>query len=121
MWLGLIVTLFRSRGSHLGIWDELQQDAVQQEQAHGVLAPVQNDASLTSFQKSLRSIARQYPISPPSCDTYPIKPFLLVIVTSRVTGFELRQAIRSTWASIASPVCGVRVLFMIGKWWCGVV
>ena len=60
-------------------------------------------------------IAKQYDIQPKPCSAFIQKPFLVLIIFARPDGFKLRQAIRKTWASLANPICGVRVLFMFGR------
>ncbi|OQV24590.1 putative Beta-1,3-galactosyltransferase 1 [Hypsibius exemplaris] len=62
-----------------------------------------------------RIIAKQYDIMPKPCSAFIQKPFLLLIVFARPDGFTIRQAVRKTWASLANPICGVRVLFMFGR------
>lgn len=69
----------------------------------------------TNFAAYPDLIAQQYTIHPKPCKDLPSKTFLVLIVFSRTTGFALRQAIRKTWGSLASPVCGVRLLFMFGR------
>ncbi|XP_055347277.1 beta-1,3-galactosyltransferase 5-like [Paramacrobiotus metropolitanus] len=75
-------------------------------------------ASLTNASSSSRyqaAIARQYTIMPKTCAEMPVKPFLVLIVFSRIDAFDLRTAIRTTWGSLADTKCGIRLLFMFGR------
>lgn len=94
----------------------IHSDAVQHFKRQNSSVPVYLKSTQHAAENSalLESITSQYTINPYPCDILPIKPSLVIIVTGRVTGFELRQAIRATWGSLASPVCGVRLLFMVG-------
>lgn len=60
-----------------------------------------------------KDISSQYLINPDPCDVR-TNILALIIVTTRVDGFDRRRAVRSTWGSLVTPSCGVRLLFMLG-------
>lgn len=86
LWILCIVTVFKARATsdltNRGDSKEILSDAARrlarresaEQRPHRLLSPEE------------QSILKQYPISPAFCDIYPVYPFLLVIVTSRVTG-----------------------------------
>ncbi|KAK6168126.1 hypothetical protein SNE40_022015 [Patella caerulea] len=48
------------------------------------------------------------------CKPFPDKIFLLIIVPSRTSEFEERQAVRETWGSLAVHNKEIRLVFMLG-------
>ncbi|XP_050395375.1 beta-1,3-galactosyltransferase 1-like [Patella vulgata] len=48
------------------------------------------------------------------CKPFPDKTFLLIVVLSRTSEFEERQAVRQTWGSLAVSNKEIRLVFMLG-------